>query len=92
MENTTITKKKRSVLEMLGMLINEKEVKEVQYLLKREMDEILFDLEDERIDQLVKRAMEERYRILFGLFKRVASSKECLRYMRKTKNTSASKS
>ncbi|WP_077210511.1 hypothetical protein [Bacillus dakarensis] len=77
---------------MLGMLINEKEVKEVQYLLKREMDEILFDLEDERIDHVVKRAMEERYRILFGLFKRVASPKECLGYMRKTKNKSASKS
>ena len=61
---------------MLGMLINEKEVKEVQYLLKREMDEILFDLEDNRIDHLVKRAMEERYQILFGLFKRVASSEE----------------
>ncbi|WP_442597553.1 hypothetical protein [Neobacillus sp. D3-1R] len=68
---------------MIGMLINEKEVKEIQYLIKREMDEILFDLKDERIDHIVKRAMEERYKILFTLFKRVASPNECLKYMRK---------
>jgi hypothetical protein len=68
---------------MLGMLVNEKEVKEIQYLIKREMDEILFDLKDERIDHIVKRAMEERYKILFLLFKRVASPNECFKYMRK---------
>jgi hypothetical protein len=68
---------------MIGMLVNEKEVKEIQYLIKREMDEILFDLKDERIDHIVKRAMEERYKILFTLFKRVASPNECLRYIRK---------
>ncbi|MFD2445190.1 hypothetical protein ACFSO7_14585 [Bacillus sp. CGMCC 1.16607] len=68
---------------MLGMLVNEKEVKEIQYLIKREMDEILFDLKDERIDHIVKRAMEERYKILFTLFKRIASPNECLKYIRK---------
>jgi hypothetical protein len=71
---------------MLGILINEKEVKEIQYLIKREMDEILFDLKDERIDHIVKRAMEERYKILFTLFKRVASPTECLKYIRKKTN------
>jgi len=65
---------------MIGMLINEKEVKEMQYLIKREMDEILFDLQDDRIDHIVKKAMEERYKILFSLFKRVAEPKECLMY------------
>ncbi|MFC0477049.1 hypothetical protein ACFFHF_17740 [Robertmurraya beringensis] len=67
---------------MLGLLINEKEVKEIEYLIKREMDEILFDLKDDRIDHIVKRAMEERYKILFTLFKRVAPAKECLKYIR----------
>ena len=67
---------------MFGLLINEKEVKEMEYLIKREMDEILFDLKDDRIDHIVKRAMEERYKILFTLFKRVASPNECLKYMR----------
>lgn len=69
---------------MLGLLISEIEVKEIEYLIKREMDEILFDLKDERIDHIVKRAMEERYKILFSLFKRVASPKECLKYTRST--------
>ncbi len=63
------------------MLINQKELKEMQYLIKREMDEILFDLKDDRIDHIVKRAMEERYKILFSLFKRVAAPNECLKYM-----------
>jgi hypothetical protein len=84
LENTTITINYLGVVKMLGMLINEKEVKEIQYLIKREMDEILFDLEDERIDHIVKRAMEERYKILFTLFKRVAPSQECLSYIRTT--------
>ena len=70
---------------MLGFLINEKEVKEMEYLIKREMDEILFDLMDERIDHIVKRAMKERYKVLFTLFRRVASPNECLKYMRKEK-------
>lgn len=67
---------------MIGFLINDKEVKEMEYLIKRELDEILYDLKDHRIDHIVKRAMEERYKILFALFKRVASPKECLKYMR----------
>ncbi|OIK14378.1 hypothetical protein BIV60_11620 [Bacillus sp. MUM 116] len=72
---------------MLGILINQKEVKEMEYLIKREMDEILFDLRDERIDHIVKRAMEERYKVLFTLFRRVASPSECLKYMRKDKRS-----
>jgi hypothetical protein len=67
---------------MLGLLVNEKEIKEIEYLIKREMDEILFDLKDNRIDHIVKRAMEERYKILFTLFRRVAPPNECLKYMR----------
>ncbi|PLT31370.1 hypothetical protein [Peribacillus deserti] len=67
---------------MLGMLINEKEIREIEYLIKREMDEILFDLTDTRIEHIVKRSMEERYQILFSLFKRIADPKDCLLYMR----------
>ncbi|CAM4086804.1 hypothetical protein [Mesobacillus thioparans] len=73
---------------MLGVLINEKERKEIEYLIKREMDEILFDMKDERIDHIVKRSMRERYQILFSLFKRVAPPKECLKYMPAKKNIS----
>ncbi|MFD1738326.1 hypothetical protein ACFSCX_17520 [Bacillus salitolerans] len=67
---------------MLGFLVNGKEIKELEYLLKREMDEILHDFQDSRIDHIVKRAMEERYQILFRLFRRVASPNECTKYMR----------
>jgi len=73
---------------MLGFLINQKERKELEYLIKREMDEILFDLKDERIDHVVKRSMKERYKILFSLFKRVASPSECMKYMTTDKKTS----
>jgi hypothetical protein len=83
LEKTTINTSYIKGDSMFGLLINEKEVKEMEYLIKREMDEILFDLKDERIDQIVKRAMEERYKILFTLFRRVASPNECLKYMRR---------
>ncbi|WP_071458996.1 hypothetical protein [Bacillus massilinigeriensis] len=66
---------------MRAFLINEKEVCEMEYLIKREMDEILFDLSDERIENVVKRSMRERYKILFSLFRIVALPSECMRYM-----------
>ncbi|RBW67797.1 hypothetical protein [Bacillus taeanensis] len=71
---------------MLGLLISQQEIKEVEYLLKKEMEELLLDLQDSRINHLVKRALEERYQILFRLFRRFASSKDCLKYMRQIKN------
>ncbi|GIN96626.1 hypothetical protein J6TS1_24960 [Siminovitchia terrae] len=66
---------------MYGMLITEQEKEEIIYLLKREMDEILFDLKNEDIEHIVKRAMEERYKTLFSLFKRVAGHRECMKYI-----------
>lgn len=64
-------------------MINEREQKEMAYVLKREMEEILLDLGDERIESNVKDVMRDRYKILFQLFKRVASERECMRYMPK---------
>jgi hypothetical protein len=84
----TITNNLNRSVVMLGFLINQKERKELEYLIKREMDEILFDLRDERIDHVVKRSMKERYKILFSLFKRVASPAECLKYMATDKEAS----
>jgi hypothetical protein len=68
---------------MLGFLINQKEASEIEYLIRREMDELLYDLRDDRFDKIVKGAMNERYATLFTLYKRVAPPKECLKYMRK---------
>lgn len=70
---------------MLGLLLNAKEQKEIEYLLKNEMDEILFDLEDQRIGSLVKRSMEERYKLLFALLQRVAPKEEYIAYIRSKK-------
>ncbi|KOR84915.1 hypothetical protein AM233_13200 [Bacillus sp. FJAT-22058] len=73
---------------MLGLLINDKEKMELEYLLKREMDELLFDLQDDRIDHIVKRAINEKYNILFRLFKRVSTEEEILMYIKGKSNLS----
>ncbi|OIJ15489.1 hypothetical protein BKP35_00395 [Anaerobacillus arseniciselenatis] len=67
---------------MLGVMLNYKESQEIEYMLKRELEELLLDLTDSRIDGIVKRAMEERYKIIFGLYKRFASPNECYKYIR----------
>ncbi|MDG5788072.1 hypothetical protein QA612_11300 [Evansella sp. AB-P1] len=67
---------------MLGMMLTNKESKEMEYLLKRELEELLLDLSDSRIDNLVKQAMEERYQMIFKLYKRFTSQKEYLKYVR----------
>ncbi|SFK50837.1 hypothetical protein SAMN04487936_1162 [Halobacillus dabanensis] len=70
---------------MHGLIIDEQERREIEYLLKREMEEITFDLGDHRIDQGLKRAMEDRYEVLFQIFRRFATREECLQYMPRKK-------
>ena len=65
---------------MLGLMIDEKEKVELEYLLKREMDEIIFDLQDERMNYIVKRSIGEKYTILFQLFKRLSTERTSLNY------------
>ncbi|NEU32517.1 hypothetical protein GN156_17375 [bacterium LRH843] len=66
---------------MLGFMLNEKEVQEVEYMLKRELEELLLDLSDPRIDEIVKRAMEEKYQLIFGIYKRFVPPKERWKYI-----------
>jgi len=68
---------------MIGLMLNQKETLELEYLLKKELEELLLDLTDERIDGLVRRAMEERYKILFKLYGRFVSPRELSKYIRK---------
>ncbi|NGQ97226.1 hypothetical protein G3578_18975 [Brevibacillus sp. SYP-B805] len=70
---------------MLGFLFNHKECQELAYLIKRELEEMLLDLSDKRIDYLVRRAMEERYSILFRMYARVAGPNELSKYARRRK-------
>lgn len=71
----------RRVMNMLGMIINEQELQELEYMIKKEMDELIFDMEDTRIDLVVKKAMYDRYQTLFQLFRRVANDHEVQKYM-----------
>ncbi|SEU02040.1 hypothetical protein SAMN05421676_11495 [Salinibacillus kushneri] len=66
---------------MYGFILNEMEKKEFEYLLKREMEELILDLNSRNIDHVVKRAMRERYQLLFRLFKRFADKSECMKYI-----------
>lgn len=68
---------------MIGVLITKKEMKELEYILKGELDELLFDFTDERIHDVVKKTMEERYKLVFSLFTKIANHEECIRYVRK---------
>lgn len=70
---------------MLGFLFSSKECQELAYLLKRELEEMLLDLSDKRIDFLVRRAMEERYTVLFRMYARMAGPNELSKYVRKRK-------
>lgn len=67
---------------MLGIILNERESKELDYILRKELDEMLLDLKDKRIDENVRRAIDARYRIIFRMFARFASPRELSRYAR----------
>jgi hypothetical protein len=66
---------------MYGLILNEIEKREFEYLLKREMEELILDLKSREIDSIVKRAMRERYCILYKLFKRFADHADCIKYL-----------
>lgn len=67
---------------MFGILLTAKETQEMEYLIKKELEELLLDLSDPRIDGLVKQAMEERYRIIFKMYSRFVTPKELSKYIR----------
>ncbi|GAB4074320.1 hypothetical protein GCM10028778_18230 [Barrientosiimonas marina] len=68
---------------MIGFLLNGTEEREMEYIIRRELEEILLDMDDHRIDHVVKHVMQERYQTLFNLYRRIASRRECLKYMPK---------
>lgn len=70
---------------MLGMLFNEKECNELDYVLRKELDEMLFDLSDHRLDQDIRNAIAKRYKTVFRMYARFAPSKELSKYARKAK-------
>jgi hypothetical protein len=67
---------------MLGFLFNERECRELDYVLRKELDEMLFDLNDKSLDAGIKGAIESRYKVIFRMYARLASPKEISRYAR----------
>jgi hypothetical protein len=67
---------------MLGFLFNQRECKELGYVLRKELDEMLFDLKDQHLDHEVKKAIESRYKIIFRMYARLATPKDLSRYAR----------
>ena len=65
---------------MLGMLLTDKECKELSYMLRKELDEMLIDLSDRRLDGPIREAIMNRYKVVFRMFARMASPKELSRY------------
>lgn len=67
---------------MLGFLFNQRECKELGYVLRKELDEMLFDLKDHRLDGEVRNAIEVRYKVVFRMYARLATPKDLSRYVR----------
>lgn len=67
---------------MLGFLFNDRECRELDYVLRKELDEMLFDLNDKRMDNDIKTAIEARYKIIFRMYARLASPKDISKYAR----------
>ena len=65
---------------MLGFLFNDQECKELSYLLRKELDEMLFDLRDGRIDGHIRQAIKTRYKVIFRMYAKLASPKELSKY------------
>ncbi|THF79192.1 hypothetical protein [Cohnella fermenti] len=72
---------------MLGMLFTDKECKEFDYLLRKEMDEMLLDMSDRRLDGPVKEAISKRYKTIFRMYARIAPPRELSRYSLGLKTT-----
>jgi hypothetical protein len=88
-ETIAVVKKRNAYLlfregsPVIGALFEDREAHELEYLLKKEMEELSAEIEEPDLNHLVKRVMEERYRLLFTIYKRFAPEQECIRYLRR---------
>lgn len=67
---------------MLGFLFNEMECRELGFMLRKELDEMMYDLKDDQLNRDVRTAIEKRYRVVFRMYARLASPNEISRYAR----------
>lgn len=66
---------------MLGMLFNDRECKELDYVLRKELDEMLLDLGDNRLDGDIRKSIAKRYKVIFRMYARIASPKQLSKYV-----------
>ncbi|MNP11294.1 hypothetical protein D3C76_1034740 [compost metagenome] len=64
------------------MLFNERECKELDYVIRKELDEMLMDLDDKRLDQEIRQSIAKRYKVVFRMYARFAHPKELSKYAR----------
>lgn len=67
-------------IHMLGMLFNDRECKEFDYVLRKELDELILDLSDHRLDGDIRKSIARRYRVIFRMYARIASPKQLSKY------------
>ena len=65
---------------MIAMIMTEEELLEIEYLLERELNEILKALNNQSMKISLRRTMEERYLILVKSFTKVSSPSKRLQY------------
>ncbi|WP_059048914.1 hypothetical protein [Paenibacillus senegalimassiliensis] len=70
---------------MLGMLFTDHEYKELDYVLRKELDEMLLDMSDMRLDQDIREAIANRYKTVFRMYARFAPSRELSKYARRVR-------
>lgn len=70
---------------MLGLIFNDRECKEMEYLLRKELDEMLLDLSDTRLDSTLRKVIDDRYQIIFRMFSRFGTPKDLSKYIRNKK-------
>ncbi|AOZ93396.1 hypothetical protein [Paenibacillus crassostreae] len=70
---------------MLGMLFNDRECKELDYVIRKELDEMLMDLDDKRLDQDIRQSIAKRYKVVFSMYARFAAPRELSKYVRNSR-------
>lgn len=65
---------------MLGMLFSDRECKELDYVLRKELDEMLLDLGDSRLDGEIRKSIAKRYKVVFRMYARIATPKQLSKY------------
>ena len=68
------------IINMIGMMLMPMEVAELESLLKAELDELLVELDRKQDNEVLKKAMEERYHILSGMLNRIVTEGDKNKY------------